>query len=81
MPGALTPEDLRRLTGYERPSDVRRCLDEHAVRYLTGKGGQPFTTIAAMNAALGLCATTGETYSNEDMVPLKSTSSGASRSR
>lgn len=45
---------LQKATGYERPVDVEKCLKKNGVRVLYGKNGQPFTTIDAINVALGL---------------------------
>lgn len=52
-PSALAPEDLERLTGYSRPSDIERWCDRNGVRYFRGRTGI-WTTIDAVNAALGI---------------------------
>lgn len=52
-PSALAPEDLERLTGYSRPSDIERWCDRNGVRYFRGRTGI-WTTVDAVNAALGI---------------------------
>lgn len=47
-------ETLQTLTGYTRPGDVEKCLRGQGVTLLRGKDGRPFTTIAALNRAMGL---------------------------
>ncbi len=52
----IDSEQLQKATGYERIGDLEKCLKKNGVRVLYGKNGQPFTTIDAINAALGLKA-------------------------
>lgn len=54
MTAIVNPEQLQKATGYERPCDVEKCLKKNGVRVLYGKNGAVFTTIDAINAALGL---------------------------
>jgi len=49
-------EQLQKVIGYERLGDLEKCLKKNGVRVLYGKNGQPFTTLDAINAALGLKA-------------------------
>lgn len=56
--GTLSFEILKEITGYERPGDVERCLREQGIVFLRGKGGKPFTTLAALNQAIGINHTT-----------------------
>lgn len=49
----LTTEDLRTVTGYQRVSDVERCLTGQGVRFFRGKDG-PWTTLTLINAAGGV---------------------------
>lgn len=49
----LSIDDLRRSTGYSRPTDVARCLKAQGVKVFWGKDG-PWTTSTALDAALGL---------------------------
>lgn len=51
--GVLTFQDLQRVTGYQRRSDVERCLVDQGVRIFRGRTG-PWTTIALINRAGGL---------------------------
>ena len=52
-PYILTTEELQKLTGYDRPRDIERCLRDQGVRYFHGKKG-PWTTVDLVNAAGGL---------------------------
>lgn len=49
----VTPEQLKAATGYDRPSDIEKCLRRNGVRFLYGKTGI-YTTVDALNAAMGL---------------------------
>lgn len=49
----LDAETLKQLTGYNRASDVERCLRSQGVRYFRGRNG-PWTTLDLLNAAGGL---------------------------
>ncbi|MAR73687.1 DUF4224 domain-containing protein [Halomonas sp.] len=49
----LSCEDLKQITGYQRPGDVARCLREQGVRVFNGRSG-PWTTIDLINQAGGL---------------------------
>jgi hypothetical protein len=37
----LDEEDLRRLTGYKRPAEQKRWLDEHGIGYAVNRLGRP----------------------------------------
>ncbi len=50
----ITIEQLKSVTGYNRPGDIERCLRGAGVRFLHGKDGKIFTTVDAINAAMGL---------------------------
>jgi hypothetical protein len=52
----IDSEQLQKATGYDRHADLEKCLKKNGVRVLYGKNGQPFTTLDAINAALGLKA-------------------------
>ena len=54
MSAIVNSEDLQKATGYDRPCDIEKCLRKNGVRVLYGKNGTVFTTIDAINAALGL---------------------------
>jgi len=51
--GTLSFQELQKLTGYQRPADVEKCLKKQGVPVLIGKDG-PFTTLDLLNQALGL---------------------------
>ena len=53
MNAIVTPADLKAATGYDRPSDIEKCLRKNGVRFLYGKTGI-YTTIDALNSAMGL---------------------------
>lgn len=52
-PAALAPEDLERLTGYQRQGDIERWLRQNGVPFFRGRVGV-WTTLDAVNQALGL---------------------------
>ncbi|TFH86621.1 hypothetical protein EQG41_11770 [Billgrantia azerbaijanica] len=52
-PNVLCCEDLRAITGYQRPADIERCLVEQGVKVFRGRLG-PWTTIDLINQAGGL---------------------------
>ncbi|CAD6871688.1 hypothetical protein [Methylomonas fluvii] len=54
MTDLVSIDQLKIATGYDRPGDIERCLRKNGVRYLYGQGGKIFTTIDAINAAMGL---------------------------
>ncbi|MCQ8128813.1 hypothetical protein [Methylomonas rivi] len=54
MTTLVSIDQLKIATGYDRPGDIERCLRKNGVRYLYGQGGKIFTTIDAINAAMGL---------------------------
>ncbi len=49
----LNCDDLKAITGYQRPGDVERCLRQQGVHVFYGKSG-PWTTVALINKAGGL---------------------------
>lgn len=49
----LSFEDLQRITGYQRRSDVERTLNQQGIRLFRGKSG-PWTTIDLINLAGGV---------------------------
>ena len=46
-------ETLKKVTGYERPSKIEKCLEAQGIRFFGGRNG-PWTTVALLNAAKGL---------------------------
>lgn len=61
VPGVLTFQDLQQVTGYQRRSDVERCLIEQGVRIFRGRSG-PWTTIDLINQAGGIKPGSVEVY-------------------
>jgi len=55
----LTTEQLKEATGCCRLSDLETTLRKNGVRFLYGKNGRIFTTLQAVNAAMGLSLQTG----------------------
>lgn len=49
----LTFEDLKELTGYERPADVENCLSKRGIHTFPSRKGC-WTTLALVNAAGGI---------------------------
>ncbi|WP_416139036.1 DUF4224 domain-containing protein [Halomonas sp. HK25] len=49
----LSCEELKAITGYQRPADVARCLREQGVRVFHGRTG-PWTTLDLINHAGGI---------------------------
>ena len=54
MSQLISTEQLKKATGYERVSDIERCLVSNRVKFLYGKNNTIFTTLDAFNAALGI---------------------------
>ena len=63
MSNILTNEELKKATGYDKNSAIEKCLRAQKIPLLYGKDGQVFTTIDAINSALGIVA--GEQQSEE----------------
>ena len=61
MTSLVNLEQLKQITGYYRPGDIERCLKKNGIRFLYGQGGKIFTTIDAINAAMGLKSETPDT--------------------
>jgi len=59
----VTPEELKAATGYDRPSDIEKCLRKNGVRFLYGKRGI-YTTIDAINLAMGIKTGKSDTIEN-----------------
>lgn len=57
-------EDLQRITGYQRRSDVERSLIEQGIRLFRGRTG-PWTTLDLVNQAAGFSPATPERYDAE----------------
>lgn len=46
------PEQLKELTGYERPGDQKRWLDRHGIKYAERRDGTLSTTWGLVEAGL-----------------------------
>lgn len=57
----LSFEDLQRVTGYQRRSDVERSLVDQGIRMFRGRTG-PWTTIDLINSAAGFGTAKPEQY-------------------
>ncbi|WP_095156094.1 DUF4224 domain-containing protein [Pseudomonas sp. Irchel 3E13] len=57
----LSFEDLQRITGYQRRSDVERTLVQQGIRMFRGRTG-PWTTIDLINRAAGIAPGHSERY-------------------
>ncbi|WP_311968559.1 DUF4224 domain-containing protein [Pseudomonas baltica] len=60
----LVFEDLQRITGYQRRSDVERTLVEQGIRMFRGRTG-PWTTLDLINQAAGFRPATADRYDAE----------------
>ncbi|WP_394713358.1 DUF4224 domain-containing protein [Desulfogranum marinum] len=49
----ISQETLADITGYSRTPEIAACLTRQGIRYLQGKRGRIFTTIEALNHAMG----------------------------
>lgn len=47
-------EELVELTGYNKPCDIRTALMNAGVTYLEGSRGKVYTTVDALNKAMGV---------------------------
>ena len=53
-PNILYLEDLREMTGGDTPVQVTNRLKSDGIKVFNTKGGKPYTTIQAINAAGGI---------------------------
>jgi len=58
-PSVLTQDDLAAMTGYSRPAEIEADLKRQGVAVKRGRRGL-WTTLDALNAALGLRDDSGE---------------------
>lgn len=54
MPELITHEQLIQVTGCKTISSLEKCLRAQKIPFLYGNKGKIFTTIEALNAAMGL---------------------------
>lgn len=50
----LDLEALQAVTGYKNAVDIALCLSRQGIKYVVGKRGRIWTTITAVNAAMGI---------------------------
>lgn len=50
----ITYEQLKSTLGGNTPSEVIMRLEQSHIKWLPGKRGRPYTTVFALNAAMGL---------------------------
>ncbi|UYF99368.1 hypothetical protein [Halomonas sp. GD1P12] len=60
-------EEIKAITGYQRPADAARCLREQGVVVFNGRRG-PWTTIDLINKAGGIEAATPHELSPSDIL-------------
>ena len=65
MTALITTDQLKAATGYDRPGDLEKCLRKNGIQVLYGKNGKIFTTLDAINAALGVKSGEDENEVNE----------------
>ncbi len=58
MSSVVTFEQLKTITGYSISSCIEACLNKNGVRFLYGRNGGIFTTVDALNAAMGIAKDT-----------------------
>lgn len=63
----LNCDDIKEITGYQRPADAARCLREQGVVVFNGRRG-PWTTIDLINKAGGIEAAPGKELSPSDII-------------
>lgn len=54
MSNLVTLAQLKTATGHTQTGKVEACLIKNGVRFLYGRNGGIFTTIDALNAAMGI---------------------------
>lgn len=57
----INHDQLRAATGCKTRESLEKILREQKVRFLYGAGGKLFTTVEAVNAAMGLSPAQAET--------------------
>ncbi|MGB3209476.1 MAG: hypothetical protein WBB19_02105 [Desulforhopalus sp.] len=49
----VTYDDLKKITGYTNTAAVVSCLIKQNIKFLTGFHGRPYTTLGALELAMG----------------------------
>jgi hypothetical protein len=52
----VTYEDLQAITGYKNPNEVAGCLIRQGIKFFTGIHKRPWTTLGAIELAMGATA-------------------------
>ncbi|MCU7917107.1 MAG: hypothetical protein KZQ95_01960 [Candidatus Thiodiazotropha sp. (ex Epidulcina cf. delphinae)] len=50
----VTFDDLKKILNYEDQRQIIACLTENKIPFRRGKRGRPWTTVDAINAAMGV---------------------------
>ena len=64
MDNLVSLAELKEITGYKTAPAVEQCLTKNGVRFLYGRHGI-YTTIDAINAAMGISKDTTQTIEQE----------------
>lgn len=67
LQNVLDCDELKAITGYQRPADAARCLREQGVVVFNGRRG-PWTTIDLINRAGGIEDAPGKELSPSDIL-------------
>jgi len=67
LQNVISSDELKAITGYQRPADAARCLREQGVTVFNGRRG-PWTTIDLINKAGGIETTPGKELSPSDIL-------------
>ncbi len=51
--GTINQDLLQELTGYKKPVEIAACLAKQGIPYFHGKRGRVWTTLDAVNVAIG----------------------------
>lgn len=67
LQNVINSDELKAITGYQRPADAARCLREQGVVVFNGRRG-PWTTIDLINKAGGIETAPGKELSPSDIL-------------
>ncbi|MBT2784775.1 MULTISPECIES: hypothetical protein [Halomonadaceae] len=67
LQNVINSDELKAITGYQRPADAARCLREQGVTVFNGRRG-PWTTIDLINKAGGIETAPGKELSPSDIL-------------
>ncbi|MGZ8937542.1 MAG: DUF4224 domain-containing protein [Halobacteriota archaeon] len=66
-PILIDSEQLQKATGYERTSDLEKCLRKNGIPFVRGRSGCIFTTAEAVNQALGIKTANPNNLGHDDI--------------